>query len=1450
DETNARQAVEIAFAETAGLAIESGAALLRESPAPGAPTTTYRDFVEVHATSKLAWRKSGGVVEDERDSDGPQRALKRFQELYAHPVLARGLGLVRDYHVKVDQLGTHEEDGFLRIGARAMYRHPHTQTAVFLDTGRTGALAFRPAGREEWLTRSPDPDGGLTDLGAARSDGRARYELQSLDEQQLLRATEQAAGCAADTLVEGLDPNGIDTSLPEMRVYGIALLDRGRLEEETSRKAAAQMARNWPGETPLLAFAENLVIGQRIDIGIVQGGGTVWFDTGRRDIAYANRSGGEDYLPQSLSTADAGMEEMRHRSASFVTPVNRYVDHPDAVDPRDRTKPALAGGASDIIAQQTLATWFGRSFLQRRAPDQEFMQEGFFSPMRDPAESPLPLFLDYYEPKATGPVPSRGVASGVAPLIERVGYFVGARPVYINRGGPTIDEAWPAYDGHGDRDPLRLDRQGGTIAFRFGRNEPIAAPEVLITDDVEGPAREPLYFSHKPAARRGAADPGGIDVISQWPGNAFDHLILRSRTREGRQVATDGIEIVQRFILPPRVDITTAEFAGVLMGATPEADGDGTNIPPGMFENDDVHQVDWTGGFPMAEGGGETAEPVRLGNVDPDPLNLGAEANRTDRTPRSDRGAVFAGKKGSRPQYPWYPDPLANVLCVMPVRDGRALLDEPVRVRVLTDNSPWPDLQPALIRLMREGDAGTSYSDTVYADPIYTGSGVKLRTGTTEVEFVRNPVPTIGIRLDDGRSCELFTWFAPIGGEEIASHNLLQLLRGSRSLGLDRFSTSKALLADGGVAKSDRSPLLEAVSAVPLRGLVNVTRLSLQSAVLEPLRAPDLGDGAKDAAFGFARLDIAEEISAILKDRPATGPKEAAIEALENWLAEIEPAKLIGTNGGEHEPGATSVIFAGQVAVDRPSTAELRVEARWTDWTDDVSRPARRHEPPEGSGADHVHFLRPFRPAEPEGWSLLEGTATRVANSDALAGEPVDLLLDEEGLPRCLIHDFLDTRAREMEVRLVAVSRHAGRFTETDDPDRFELRGKPTRISVPASARPPQPVLAEDMLPIFHEARSSLSSDGFDGRRRSGVRIERSTSLRYFLKRPWFEAGAGQQLAVLLWDGALFDPQAASKVNSAATTPDSIPPKMRPFVSLHGRDPKFASASLPDFLTGADFINDVDRVAGLALPDVALPEQMPDGQSLTDYRASAALFDPYLDRTRDIWLVDITMAARSTYMPFVRLSLAACQRNALPGLKLSRPVEGWGRIPPRRDCTVTVGYNTDRSLDGRVRIAVDGGAYTQREPGPMLADHVAQTNTPWLEVIFLERVPNRTGSGGWVKVAATPADGRNFINPRVHQTGAADASVSDKLWDFQTALPNAWRDGKSARERAVLLREYERVASDADGPKTGDEGIADGRVIEIVEGFAVSPDGLSSVIRGKTTLATLVTLEEILGNQG
>jgi len=1440
-EINASEAVERAFAEPGSLALADDTELLREDVKSAAETTTYRDFVEVLAASKLAWRKSNGVVEDGRDSDAPQRALKRFQEIYAHPVLARGLGLVRDYHVKLDELSEFDR-GFLRIGARAMLLNAHTQTAAYLDSSKSGSFAFRPAGRDEWFAEKPDPTDGLTNLAALRGDGTARYTLQTVDEQQLLRATEQAAQSSADALDEGLDPAGIDTSLPAMRLYGIALIDRGRLEAETSRKAAAQVARNWPGNKPLLAFAENLTIGQRIDIGIAQGDRTVWFNPGARDITYSNRPEHKILLPQTYNTADDGMEDMRHRTSSFVTPVNRYVDHPDAVEFEDRTKSALVGGAADIVAQQTLATWFGRSFLQRRAPDQEFLQEDFFAPMRDAGESPLPLFLDYYEPRPTGSVPFQGVASGVAPLIERVGYFAGARPVYINRGGPTIEEAWRAYDGLNGNKALRLGRGGAKTAFRFGRNEPIAAPEVLISDVMQGPAKEPLYYSHEPGKQRGAADPDRIDVITQWPGNSVEQMILRSTTEDDAQVSTDDIEIVQRFIVPPRVDITTAEFAGLLMGATPETGADGTNVPAGMFDGDDVHQVSWTGGFPMAEGGGEAVEPVQPTGNDPDPLNLGAEENLTGRRSKSDRGAVFRKKASRRPQYPWYPDPLANVLCVMPVRDGEPLLSEPVRVQVLASGKPWPNLHPALIQLMRKG--ANSAAETGFTGKEHKGDGILLRTGTTRIPFMADSVPTIGIWLDDGRSCELITWFAPARGEEIASHNLIQLLHQSQSFGLERFAASKALFGNGADLKSIEAPLLETLNTTPVHGLVNFTRLSLQSAVQKPLVAPDLEtvDGA--SKLGFARLDISEAIADIMQAQSAISPKQAAIQALEN----IDTAKLIETEGGEYGPGATSIIFSGQVELDRPSTSEIRIEARWTDWTDDISRPARRHEPPKkDSGPEHEYFMRPFAPFTPQGWSLLEGTRTPVANTTELLGKPVDLLIGDEGLPRCLIHDFLDTRAREIELRLVAVSRHANRFTDSDTAEAFVTYGAPTRIKVPASARPPQPVLAEEMLPIFREERTSLLSTGFGRKRRSGLRIERGSALRYFLKRPWHDAGAGQKLAVLLWDGALFDPAIRSRVNDPATTPKSIPKEMRPFVSLHGRDPKFASASLPDFLTGADFINDVDRMARLTLPDVAPPETLPTGTTATDFQVSAALFDVYLDRKRDIWLADITMAARNNYMPFVRLSLAACQRNALSGLELSRPVEGWGRVPPRRDTSITVGYNHDRSLDGSVRIEVDGGVYTQRDPGPMLTDYAPDVNAPWLEVIFLERAAGLEGTGGWIRVEPSSDDDPTFVNPTVHQTGAAAASVSDKLWDFETQLPRQWLTLERAQQRAILLREYERVASDADGPVTY-EGIADAHAIEVVESYAISTDGLSSVIRGKTTFAVLVTLADLLAN--
>ncbi|WP_299938231.1 hypothetical protein [uncultured Pelagimonas sp.] len=1405
-------------------------------------------FARALAASKSAWRRGVGRVAVKNPTDeAADEALKRFQEIYAHPVLAEKLGLIRDYKVPLEEL-LNETGGaeFFRLSATTSFLSPHTQTATILQAELQGSLAFRPSGRAEWFDSTPDPKAGLKDLTEKRF-GTPRFALQTLDEQQVLNSFEGAADGTTDQFLAGEVEENLDAHLPQVRRYGIALIDRGRLDEEIENLAASEISEEWHGNSPMLTFAENLTIGFRLDVGIAQPEErTAWFAAGDRDIDYYRLRNSPDLTDLKVSTKTA-RPEVRHRSTSYVTGINRYLDHPDAikevknVDGSLETVPAAVGGYSDVVVQETLATWQGRSLsLPRRAREDEFIVQDWFSPMVDPDEGPLPIEMDYSEPEISeeeddDEIGLDGVVPGLPPQRERAGYYFGARPVFLNRGGPRLSDALNYYNGNIGPHSLRLGAVDGDKPLIFGRNEPIGAPEILLPTTQSGTAREPLFVAHAPSESAYGLKHGAESTfITQWPGNSVDDLILRSKGEEestaGSSISTDNIDTVQRYILPPRIDIAAAEVAGVL-------DVQSSDVLAGLFDKDNkVHRVRWSGGFPVAVGGEELDEPDVPEILD-DPLSTVGSSDESTKQ-KAARGGVLVGRSGDNSvDFPYLPDPLANVLCLMPTREGRPLLDEPIRLEALKGGTGWPNQAPCVLQLMRPETEPPD--DTTFEESEIEADGLTLRIGTSSRNFLEGTLPTLGIWLNDGRSCELATWFAPVFGEDVASHRLLQMAFSSQSYeSSSRFNnlrgqagTFAALATNHGTYRQ----LGELLSRTPVRGLVTVRRLSLVNATKRPIRAPEYLVPEGISHVPFARVNLAERVAEQMLVEPAPSAKQATIKALEAWLGDDTIIEKMKDGSAENEAAeSTNMVFGGQVLCDRPSTDQLRIEARWKEYLDDPSQPARR---------DECDPLRRFSPVDPDEWTHLEGTLATVENTAELAGKPVNLLRDPGGSLRCIMHDFYDTKARKIQLRVSAISRHSKNFATNDRTSQtFITPGQPTEEFVlRATARPAAPVLAEQMLPVFQFDRINLISHGVGGPpRQTGIKIERHSKLRYFIQRPWFDAGFDQRLAVLLWDGALFDSTGESKADRPETIPEDIPEEMRTRVSLQGRDPKFDSVSVNDFLTGDDFLNDLteERMAHLELPGVSPPNELSDGHVISDYQVSAALFPVELDRQRDVWISDIHMRGGTSYMPYVRLSLAACQHRdrTLKGLELSQPVDGWARVPPRRVAEVTINWTEGRP-DASARVVVNGGTYRQRQPGTVLSDLKPTVDKPWLELIFLERSAGVSGEGGWTKVDTS--------HPTPIQSGAAGSSVSDNLWDLRVELPSDWRLDGNLSSRAILIREYERTAADGDGPSPqaleGEE-----TALKIVEAFATSPDGLSSVIRGKTTFACLITQEELL----
>jgi hypothetical protein len=227
---------------------------------------------------------------------------------------------------------------------------------------------------------------------------------------------------------------------------------------------------------------------------------------------------------------------------------------------------------------------------------------------------------------------------------------------------------------------------------------------------------------------------------------------------------------------------------------------------------------------------------------------------------------------------------------------------------------------------------------------------------------------------------------------------------------------------------------------------------------------------------------------------------------------------------------------------------------------------------------------------------------------------------------------FGDTRRRRVTYSVTAISRfrdYFGTITATN-PDACTVRAVlPEVTDVPCSARAPAPRL-----------RYTMPAFGWSGD--SGGPVHRSTrsggALRVFLERPWFVSGADEKLAVIV---------------SAGFSGGHI--------SVAGQDPIWTT-SAPQNPLNEHHVN---------APESARSEPLAEAGGLV----TAMLYPVTFDQQMNCWLADIDLSplAKSSYRPFVRLSLCRYQDHTIVDVPhLSPPVESEPlQLFPPRDLTVT-----------------------------------------------------------------------------------------------------------------------------------------------------------------------------------
>jgi hypothetical protein len=441
-----------------------------------------------------AWRPYGGGIArlaNDDCGDVQEIARKKFLSVLARPGLAKFLGFTIDIEVSaavfekaLKDLGIDKtpnsyfylmaDFGADENGNNGAIDNPAARvwTTALVERDQVGGKVqfFGPANKTSFgaakrmgfiaagisALKADVYDRGVLDLAAPGEDGAPRYAVVDFDIDAALQSLENSSLDRSTALQKGAMDGSVATALPNLQTRGLALIDRDRKSElaKESQGTAAVVKNTTKAQ---VLYAEDLVIGYRLDIGICKANGQElpdekrWLSLHGRTVRYDANDIGSTYMP--WVAADWMRED------GFAKPVTREADTDSN------------GGPQQFIAQETLAVWTGTSLAVRteRGPSKDDSDDAFADEIHPYSE--LGTNLTYSLPTEAHRL--------LPPLRFFRGYWIGARLVYANGGSLSIEDAVRNHYRATTTTAVGADGKG----FVFRRGERIPAPEILLPPD-------------------------------------------------------------------------------------------------------------------------------------------------------------------------------------------------------------------------------------------------------------------------------------------------------------------------------------------------------------------------------------------------------------------------------------------------------------------------------------------------------------------------------------------------------------------------------------------------------------------------------------------------------------------------------------------------------------------------------------------------------------------------------------------------------------------------------------------------------------------------------------------------------------------------------------------------------------------------------------------------------
>lgn len=1315
------------------------------------------------AAYHASWRPDveGGVVGPQTtEQTRIEAARRKFLAILMRPSLAKFLGLIIDIEIM-------DDDALRTLGDRF---------CMFADFGDgqpdarrvwTATMLVRKSGIPHFFGPCPQPDfanfvgvktvdgeglrlsyqQGVLDLAATGSDGDPRFALIDFDVDAAVQALENTGHSRTTARQKGALDEDIRGVLPNLRTRGIALIDRDRTKQIVEEIANASVTRQ---ATAKVLYAEDLVVGYRIDVGLCAGDDPGvppkerWRSITDRLVQYDLNDVPKKY--------DAWLGADADRENGFVKPLTRVVK--DA----DRTE--------RFCAQETLAVWTGGSLavgtgdrppsIAERRKDEHGKMESEEELARrvwqNPAERLFPVTeVDGYDELGMNlgfALPKTAPGAGLPPLRFCRRYWMGARLVYVNGGGISLDSAagnqYSRKGGDGKPGTTAVGGRQSGSGLLFKRGERAGAPVLLLATD------DPLVTT-KPSELRG---------------ERVETAVLRGASAQR-----------QRQVVPPRTTFDVAEAHG-------EFDGTQFQRPPGAFNR--YARDPASGEFP----------------------------NVRKSTPSNSNPGQVLRTGSSSDAMPYYPDPLAREcrLRVLQHETGTGFDKVETLHFYASEDDGIINARPVTLEFHaftpKQGDPLHNVVSPTGRHPstirIYLGEAADLdlllwsATSNSTCLEAHGPIaygwdvltrvaPLLKARMDPA---------APAGHESETAVALAAVI--------DLLSDPKK--KNDSVDKQAASLMAGLLSALqgPAPTVNDQRRLRVVRPVRKPLQAPRIAKVDVVCRRPDGQTVTRKRVNAlvpvrVLPPRLPDGTGEQPSGGWVDYVADQEEIHDTVTDPNqqlcfESQAGASQTFFVGTARVHRASTGKVRFEAVWTEFPDAVvlKDDGFHHQPSRGGPA--VFAVEKFSRDDGRGLSDL------------------DLLRDEAGALRGLKIDFPDTKARRLTFRLYGVSRFTEFYPPpTASPKRGDPRAEDFELTdskydlelwVPSTARPAPPVV-DRILPVFR-----WDTD----RSKDRIVVTREVDLRIYLKRPWHSSGEGESLGVICWPPNLFGDGTADDVARCTLldrdAPNVINPKEE-FLTRWGADPVHLSGDLSDLIP-ADQFKSADRQDGdllLSLPhrdndlpggtpkldiDKGCPNDPPDPRRARRGRASGdegvrvaiASYVPTLDRQRgDAWYCDVPIRPGESYFPFVRLGLARYQPHSLKDFELSYPVAEWAQIPPRREAVIEF-------IDKRTILVVVKGIGYHQSQGDEIPEQRDFIDRPRLRIRVCRAVsdsgiPHQGDEINYVPVivAGKPLDFRRLV---------PDLNGNTVTWMQKIMLPRT----NAEMRYAVILEEFEVMVAD------------------------------------------------------